>query len=389
MKKFLSCILLGMTIWAGVLSEASASQSCKTPVRFIYINGSNTNTEDCRSDFYAGIENTHKYMKRAFESSPFVQKMLIKNGVFYIENDPKIFYWGRNSKECLTMVQDDLNLLKVISPKMAQAVRKIIAQFVHDAIWVQKENNMQTIVNCLHQDVMDSYQKGEKVVLFGHSAGSFVTFRYLFHKLPAISSEQIIANLEKNDDGTIDTFYRRHPVRPSCIDAISDSKIAVYSASGEIIKNESTQKLKERYLELDKYTARSCIPDGEVLGVVNYASPIALFYSDSNTSTVEINKYNKDLFRYLKDSNMFLLTVNFADDPFGFPFGRNITEKEAEAKYDVGFKDKGRGFFYSKSDVRSPATFVGAHTSYWKYAKKFSKAVTDAYEEGYRYFYGQ
>ena len=40
--------------------------------------------------------------------------------------------------------------------------------------------------------------------------------------------------------------------------------------------------------------------DNEVLGVVNFGSPVALFYSDKGGSSEDINKYNMDLYRYLK-----------------------------------------------------------------------------------------
>ena len=65
----------------------------------------------------------------------------------------------------------------------------------------------------------------------------------------------------------------------------------------------------------------------------------------------------------------------------------NLTRKEIENIYNIGFNTTGRGFMYSKSDVRSPATFIGAHESYWKYPNKFAKAVVDAYVQGYKNFY--
>ena len=106
---------------------------------------------------------------------------MLDNGNMYVADKPKIFFWGYNSNSALSTVKEDLLSLSMISPKMAQTVRTIIADVMHDAIWVQKEYNMQVVINNLHKDVMASYKKGEKVVLFGHSAGSFVTYRYLFH----------------------------------------------------------------------------------------------------------------------------------------------------------------------------------------------------------------
>ena len=82
-----------------------------------------------------------------------------------------------------------------------------------------------------------------------------------------------------------------------------------------------------------------------------------------------------------------MLTVNFAEDPMGFPIANNMNIDDLKTYVDASFFTKGRGFFYSKSDVKSPATFIGAHLSYRKYPKKFAKMITDGYVEGYKYFY--
>ena len=84
---------------------------------------------------------------------------------------------------------------------------------------------------------------------------------------------------------------------------------------------------------------------------------------------------------------MFTITVNFSDDPLGYPLTKNVTPDELKNMYDFEFADSGKGFMYDKSNVKSPSTFLGAHTSYWKHSKKFSKAVRDAYIEGYKNFY--
>lgn len=86
-------------------------------------------------------------------------------------------------------------------------------------------------------------------------------------------------------------------------------------------------------------------------------------------------------------SNIFFLTVNFADDSIGFPVSKNYTADEMQNMNNLNFSDNTRGFIYNKSDVKSPATFIMAHSSYWKYPKKFAKAVVNAYIEGYKNFY--
>lgn len=386
MKKiFVLSLVLGFLLTLPM--KAIAIDDPSVPVKFIYINGSNNNTEKDKKAFTDGMLKMHASMKKNFEADDFVEANLLGNGQRYIDPKGKVFFWGYNSKNSFLKVKDELLALKLISPKFAQSVRTMIMQVIHDAVWVQKEYNMQVIVNNLHKDIMTCYNNGEKVVLFGHSAGSFVTYRYLFHKMPALSSDDLVNLIEKKYGDNDMAFYKKHEVNPTCVDAMSASGLGGYSANGNFVVNPDKKKLRESYLRLNEYTNAQCTPQGEVLGVVNYGSPVALFYSDLSESNAEINKYNKDLYRYLKNNDMFLLTVNFTDDPIGFPLNRNVSASEIDNIYNIGFNQTGRGFLYSKSDVRSPASFVGAHNSYWKYPNKFSKAVVKAYDDGYKNFY--
>lgn len=358
-----------------------------TPIKFIYLNGSNANTTDDKIAFTNGMNTTHGYIKKTLESSPFVTEHMLKNREYYIEGMPYVFFWGYQSREDLRNVNDCLICMKMISPKLAQSTRSLLSHCMHDAIWVQKSYNMQHVVNNLHRYVMRAYKRGEKVILSGHSAGSFITYEYLIHKLPGISTESLILALEKTEDGSKDSFFRKHPAKPTCIDAITESGLAVYSTNGQFIGNQDDKKLKESYLNLDKYTDLVCAPQDEILGVINFGSPLVLFYSDLSNQTIAINRYNRDLFEYMQSNNMFMLTVNFSDDPIGFPVSKNYTADEMRNLHNLNFKDDSYGFMYNKSDVKSPAPFVMAHSSYWKYPRKFAKAVTDAYIQGYKNFY--
>lgn len=382
-------IIFFIAIFITPFENVNAAENEKTPIRFIYINGSNNNTEKDKLTFINGINHLHTYMKKNFENDSFISKHMLNDGEQNILNKPKIFFWGYDSISSLNNIKDNLITLDMISPKIAQSVRKMIAGVMHDAIWVQKEHNMQVVINNLHKDVMYSHERGEKVVLFGHSAGSFITYRYLFHKLPAISNAKMADYAEKNMNLSDKEFYGKYKFSHTCIDAIIASGLGIYSATGEFIVNKNQELLKQGYLKLNDYTKCQCIPDGQVLGVVNFGSPVALFYSDNGVSSQEINKYNIDLYRYLKDNNMFFLTVNFIDDPIGFPLSKNLSSEEIENVYHIGFNTTGKGFFYSKSDVKSPATFIGAHNSYWKCPEKFSKAVVRAFTEGYKNFYSE
>lgn len=49
-----------------------------TLIRFIYLNGSNANTVDDKIAFTNGMNTTQGYIKKAFESSEFIQKICFK-----------------------------------------------------------------------------------------------------------------------------------------------------------------------------------------------------------------------------------------------------------------------------------------------------------------------
>ncbi len=84
---------------------------------------------------------------------------------------------------------------------------------------------------------------------------------------------------------------------------------------------------------------------------------------------------------------MFYLTLNFADDPMGYPLTGNITLEDVEKFANIKITPY-NGFFYDKSDIKTYHTFLTAHTSYWKTSKLFATSIADAYEKGCNHFYG-
>jgi len=364
-------LLITLTIILVTALQAPALEG-STPIRFIYLNGSNTNTIKSKQEFEEGINNVHPYIKNALENSDFIKTNLLSNGNFYVEPKPETFFWGFESLNDLNAMDEKLDWMSVLSPKLAQTVRSFISHCMHDAIWVQKSYHMQKVINNLHKSVLDAEKHNEKVIMLGYSAGSFITYEYLIHKMPAINLKNTQNNLK---------------LKPTCFDAIVESGLGIYTANRKFIKNPNDAIIKDAYSKLNDYTDLHCAPEETVLGVINYASPLALFYSDLQNQSLEINTYNSHLFGYLKKNDIFMLTVNFAEDPMGFPIADNLTIDDLQTLYGKDLPEEGHGFFYTKSDVKSPATFIGAHLSYWNNPKKFSKMISDGYVEGYKHFY--
>lgn len=379
MKKIFVIILVLL------LTPMVAFSDEKTPVRFIYINGANNDTPQMKQWFFDGIGKLHTQMKKQFDNSEFVYEKFLKNGERDILSQPEIYFWGDEAAKNLQTVNAKLELTGMLSPKLAQSIRSFFGHCMHDAIWVQKSHNMQKIVRDLHKQVLDCNKRGEKAVLFGYSAGSFITYRYLFYKVPYFTVETMKKKMNLDENQL--KYITEHKINPTCLDALTQVNLTYYTSEERLIPNRNFEEFKKAYDSLNGITNTACIPDNTVLGIVNYASPLVLFYSDFNDPTIEITEYNEDLFLNMKDNDIFWLTVNFSNDPLGYPLSRNLTDQEIEEIHNMSFKKDGRGFFHDKSDFRCPTICLSAHTSYWKYAKKFAKAVVKAYEEGYRNFY--
>lgn len=352
-------------------------------IQFIYINGSNNNDKKMKNWFFDGINKLHPKMNRSFSESEYIKDKLLNNGEYKISENPEAFFWGDKSSEEIETINTDLSITKMFSPRLAQRIRSFMAHCLHDAIWVSHYRNMHTIVDDLHKQIIDNYNQGKSVILFGYSAGSFITYEYMFNKFANINVENYFD--KENTSANFKKYIKENPKKDTCIDALIDSKLAIYSAEKKLIPNNNIEEVKDNYDKLDEYTCKSCIPKGAVKGVVNFASPLVLFYSDISNKDYPLTYHNKLLYKYLLENDIFWLTVNYADDPFGYPTTKNISYVDLKDKLDMDIIPN-KGFLYSKSNIKSRRTVLGAHTSYWATAKKFSKAVVQAYIEGYELY---
>ena len=348
-------------------------------IQFIYINGSNNNDKKMTKWFFSGVEKMHPEMMNAFNASSFIKKEFLEDGKYKISEKPETFFWGDRSNEQIESLNTELTLTKMFSPKLAQTVRSVLAHCLHDAIWVSHYRNMHPVISDLHKQVLKNHNEGKSVVLLGYSAGAFVTYEYMFNKLQNIDVVDYYNQSEVSSEFL--RFVIDNKQNNTCIDALIDSGLAVYSADGRLVPIESATT-RNTYLNLDKYTCQSCIPKDTLKGVINFASPLVLFYSDISNPSYPLTYYNKLLYKYILENDMFWLTVNYADDPLGYPTTKNISYKDLKEKIDIDIIPN-QGFLYSKSTAKSRRTFIGAHTSYWATAKKFSKSVVEAYIEGH------
>lgn len=375
MKKILGTIL-GLILLQNV---------CLANVSFVYINGSNSNDESSREWYTKGVQKLHPVMKKKFEKNKEIRKVFLDKPEYKINEEPVIFFWGDKSQTDLNFVHEQLDLTKAFSPTIAYKVRSMLTAYLHDAIWVQKQHNMLPILDDLNETVKQEAAKGNKTVLYGYSAGTFVTYEYMFNKLPYINPENLFNTIEVSDE--IRSFVKEHPTQNTCISALSKAGVGVVSQTGHLILNKNDNiSVEEGYLKIKEATENYCAPVDSLKGIVNFASPLVLFYSDLADPDYELNYYNKLMLKYIVENGLFFITVNFREDPLGFPSSKNLTIDEMEKLTGVEINDP-KGFIYDNSSVWSKRSALFAHTSYWSGRRVFSKAVVKAFTNGYKLQY--
>ena len=356
-------------------------------VSFVYINGSNNNDAKMRNWYVNGVEKLHPVMKKKFEKNKEIKKVFLNKTKYQINEKPVIFFWGDKSKRDLEFVQEQLDITKAFSPTIAYKVRSMLTAYLHDAIWVQKSHNMLPILDDLNETVKQEAAKGNKVVLYGYSAGTFITYEYMFNKLPYINTENLFNTINVSEE--VRTFVKTHPVENTCISALSKANIGMVSDSGHLVlKNFDDNSIEQNYLNLQEATKTACAPKDTFKGVVNFASPLVLFYSDLADSDYELTYYNRLMLKYIIENGLFFITVNYREDPLGFPSSKNLTIAEMEKLADIKIENP-TGFVYDNSNVWSKRSVLFAHTSYWSAKRTFANAVVKAFSNGYRLQYDE
>ena len=375
-------ILLILVLLLGLNSAYAVNE-----LSFIYINGSNNNDEKMKNWYEKGVRKLHPVLRKKIMKNSAVKKYYAALGsVPDIKQEPVIFFWGDKSRKDLEFVESRLDISKAISSSGAYFARSMFAHCLHDAIWVQKPHNMIPILDELNEQVIKEAKSGNDVILYGYSAGTFVTYEYFFNKLTYINLEKLFEAL--NADNEIMELVRNNPRKDTCISALSYDYAGIgnVSSAGHLILNQDREQLKKNYLNIDEITERACAPEGKVKGVVNFASPLVLFYSDISDLNYELNFYNKIMMKYILENGIFWLTVNFREDPLGFPTGRNLTISEFEKILDMEIQNPS-GVVYDNSSVWSKRMFALAHTSYWTARGTFSKAIVKSFVNGYKFQY--
>ena len=390
MKKFI-LILSILTILFGINLSANAVEEQPTGITFIYINGSNNlthkNREKFKIAFVENVQNLHPQIKQRFEENDMINENFLNNGRYVINPEPVTFYWGDRSLDIIEKLDKDLKSASKYSPKIAHQARSLFAHCLHDAVWVQQHQNMTKVIDDLHIIVNNELEKGNKVVLLGYSAGSFVTYQYYLNKANSINTADFLKGKYNTE---VDNFVENTPVQPTCFDALIEADLIKFNLkTGLYDPNQNIEVFKKNYTNLDKYTNQVCFQGGAVKGVVGFGSPVRLFYSDFTKNNTSINNISRLMGKSIVENDVFYLTVNYNNDPFGFSNSENFTFESLQQDSSIKFGRRAyRGFIYNKSNNYVPRTFITAHLAYWDTPKRFAKAIVKAFNEGYKNFYG-
>ncbi len=357
-------------------------------VSFIYINGSNNNDEKMANWYEKGVKKLHPVLRKKFLKNRAIKKYYSQFGGLNINEKPVIFFWGYDSKNDLDFVKSQLEISKMVSSSGAYIVRNMITQFLHDAIWVQKPHNMKPILDDLNTQILKEAQEGNKVVLYGYSAGTFVTYQYMLNRLRYVNLEKLFTAL--NLDENFINFAKENPRKNTCMTALSEdgAGLGTFSSNGHLIVNPNKEMLKEGYLKLDEVTEKICAPENNVVGIVNFASPLVLFYSDMSDPNYEMSYYSVLMIKHILEKGIFMLTINFREDPLGFPTNRNVTISEIEKLLEIDIENPS-GVIYDNSGVWSKRMFPFAHTAYWSARRTFSSAIVKSFVNAYKFQYNE
>lgn len=352
----------------------------QTGISFIYINGSNIKDAKISKWYVNGIRKFHPYMKNAFEQNPLAQKYFLKCGKYFIEEAPIIFFWGDNNHKNSASEKKDSLVSKGFITWLACQMRLTFSNIMHDVVWAQKHYNMNVILNNLQKIVRTEAQKGNKILLFGYSSGNFITYEYLLTRAPYINVAEFFNSVDVSKEQK--DFVSQHPMQNTCMSAL-EQELGIFSIDGHIILNNDFNSFKKNYMNLNQETDTVCIPANAVIGVINIASPLVLFYSDLSDHDFPLTYYNRLLYKYILENDMFWLTVNYREDPFSFPSGKNLTVEEIENITNLTI-EPGTGFVYDQSNTRG-GIWAMNHMSYLSKRKTLSKIIAKAYVDGYRH----
>ena len=387
MKRFIMSWLVCLMLCSAVCAkeEDFPVKPDAKQIDIIYIHGA----YETKEAFDKSVNNVHGAMVKQFSSDPLMYKKLLDNGNKKIGEEPVIFFWADKTTESLKVIDKALAYAKNFSSKIAQFGRETLSHTLHDAIWISKSSNSRELLNNLNNYVKTESEKGQEVILYGYSAGSLLTVQYMTNRLPILDLNELYNDNDTSYTGKyLANLVKTTKFEPTCLDALKESKLIFYTDNDEFVANPNTEYLKNTLPQLNSYTEKFCAPKNTVKGFVVFGAPLTTFDSGISKSGSAENTLSQLVMKHLVENDMFFLTVNYANDFIGMPLPGIPTLDSLKEKNLLSDIDPKGGFIYDDSKVKNHTLFFSAHLAYWSSGKKFAKSIVNAYNAGYKHFYG-
>lgn len=375
--------IIPLTAFAADKQQLPVCSNAK-PVDIIYIHGA----YETREAFNKSVRNVHADMVKQIQNDPFMYKNLLENGKKRIGTKPVIFFWADKTEENLKTLDKALEYVKNVGSKIARFGRKTLSHLLHDAIWISKPVNSTPLLNDLNKVVKQEYSQGNQVILYGYSAGSLLAASYMTQKLPVININEI---KHSDDNSYIGKYFakiiKNHKFKPTCLDALKESKILFYTDNDEFVTNPDINYLKKEFPNLDNYTDMYCSPKDAVKGFVVFGAPLTIFDSSASKQGSSSNQLFLLAIKYLVENDIFFLVVNYENDFIGMPLAGKPTFKDLQEYQMPDVITPNGGFLYDASGVPCRSNVFSSHMAYWSNGKRFAKSIVKSYNDGYKYFY--
>ena len=355
------------------------------PIDIIYIHGA----YETRDAFNNSVRNVHDDMVKQFQNDPFMYKNLLDNGNKKIGEKEIIFFWADQTEENQKILDKALAYVKNVGSFISRFGRETLSHLLHDAIWISKPVNYTPLLNDLLKVVKEENSKGNQVILYGYSAGSLLASEYLTQKMPIIDLNEV--KNAADDDSYMNRYFaqtvKKHKFKPTCLDALKESKLVFYTDNDEFVANPDISFLKREFPNLDTYTDKYCSPQGALKGIVVFGAPLTIFDSSAPKEGSSSNQLMQLAMKYLVENNVFFLVVNYENDFIGMPLAGKPTLNDLQYSQSLGNIIPNGGFLYDATGVKCWTNVFSSHMAYWSNGKRFAKSIVKAYNDGYKYFY--
>ena len=385
---FLMLIALGLSIFTAC---AQAEE-----LQFVYIHGANQNSPSSQAAFNVRVTKLHPEMTEALMQEPLAKAHLLENGTLGIAPQPINFFWGDKSHLAIEAVRRNIAnpLLNRGWLKLGERARQKLSYTLHDAIWVEQQTNKKAIVGELFDAV--NHAGSRPIMLMGHSAGSLVAFDFLMYRLPYLNIQDFAKDLHA--DPVVIAQLQAQGKQYTCLEALLSASAIRYDAQGKLvpffagiepqIPPDFLAIYRRNWMaSLPGFTQQYCLPENKVRGMVTFGSPLALFYSLVANPEKDESYLVASMVSYMLAHHIAWLHVNHWDDFIALPMPNKARILSVISTRLGTPPVLNGGFVQNYLYLGGGATFINAHSWYWKKPKAFAQTVAKAYHQGYLDWY--